>query len=85
MVVVCMLFSMSVIVTHMVVGNILTTPMLIALGGLNFFCLAERADIRHLNVRVGKEGVHANFSSDGAANGQMGSRHPGGHSDMGNT
>ena len=59
----CILFTMAVIITDIVKGGtVLNLSMLIALGGLNGFCIADRINVRHLSFKIGKGGVQVSAS-----------------------
>ena len=63
-IILCFVFSICVITAHIVKGGILTTPVLLALLGLHLFSFAERADIRHLRLQLGKDGAQLSMGGD---------------------
>jgi len=66
--VVCFLFIMGIIVTHIIKGNVLTAEMFIALAMLCFFCLISRMEASHLHLSLSKGGAQVTVGTEGKEN-----------------
>jgi len=61
--VVCFLFIIGIIVTHIIKGNVLTAEMFGALGLLCLFSLIARIEASYLHLNVSKSGVQVKTGS----------------------